>query len=369
MELSFENGRFVSSSGKLNYQEIIDDFPNAKIIRIITYNISKNLKYDKLLELLENVDADVRIITNIPSRMDHYYSSDAGQRKRIAARNNINIYVSKLNPENYNGKFNWFFCSKNHAKVIGTENKVYIGSANYSNESAGNIESGVIIEDKEFIKRLYDEFFTYIEKYSISYYDESFSAFKIYILSLHAKFQQHLSTIIKGAYYQGKNISLSDPIYIDVSELDDFYRDLEELESFCSFADDTYEDLDDDYNDDLDALKERFNCLSIDWLKDIISEDGLLYDLVTYDQNETALRYLQDNFSSEAYDEYLNEYTEKSVNMAAEEYFLRYDAFEVESEDFVTEIERIICALYDAERFASKWAPRKINPKVDNTGL
>ena len=44
-------------------------------------------------------------------------------------------------------------------KLIGTENIVYIGSANYSNESANNIESGVLIEDKEFIQRLYLEFF------------------------------------------------------------------------------------------------------------------------------------------------------------------------------------------------------------------
>lgn len=38
-----------------------------------------------------------------------------------------------------------------YAKIVGTENIVYIGSANFSNESKNNIESGLIIEDKEFI--------------------------------------------------------------------------------------------------------------------------------------------------------------------------------------------------------------------------
>ena len=44
MEISFSNGRFVSDRGTLNYQEVLDDFKNAKTIRIITYNISKKRK-------------------------------------------------------------------------------------------------------------------------------------------------------------------------------------------------------------------------------------------------------------------------------------------------------------------------------------
>ena len=38
-----------------------------------------------------------------------------------------------------------FFNFSNHAKIVGTENIVYIGSANFSNESKNNIESGIII--------------------------------------------------------------------------------------------------------------------------------------------------------------------------------------------------------------------------------
>ena len=73
MELSFDSGRFVAHHGRLNYQEVLDDFPNAHLIRIITYNISKNQRMDALLEALKTVSADTKIITNIPSRMDEYY--------------------------------------------------------------------------------------------------------------------------------------------------------------------------------------------------------------------------------------------------------------------------------------------------------
>ena len=41
MELRFSGGRFVSLDGDLNYREVLNNFPAAKTIRIITYNISK----------------------------------------------------------------------------------------------------------------------------------------------------------------------------------------------------------------------------------------------------------------------------------------------------------------------------------------
>ena len=67
MELSFNSGKFVASEGELNYKDVIDDFPTAKIIRILTYNISGNKKADALLDSLRNTNADVQLITNIPS--------------------------------------------------------------------------------------------------------------------------------------------------------------------------------------------------------------------------------------------------------------------------------------------------------------
>ena len=200
MELSFDSGRFVSLDGDLNYKEVLDDFPTAKIIRIITYNISKNQRYDALLDALKNTDADVQLITNVPSRMDKYHNTNAGHNMRSTARKNINIYISKLNPNNFPGQFTPYFNVHNHAKLIGTENIVYIGSANYSNESADNIETGVLIEDKDFIQELYAEFFDKVREDSLSYFDENFSAFQLFILSLYAKFKYHHHKMLKDLY-------------------------------------------------------------------------------------------------------------------------------------------------------------------------
>ena len=156
MEISFEKGKFVYCPGGFNYQEVLDDFKRAKKVRIITYNISGTGNTDPLLEQIKKLgeDVDVQIITNIPSRFETYYSSAAGEAMRSRAKHNIEVYLKKLNPESFPTAFSISFNFFNHAKIIGTENIVYIGSANFSNESKQNIETGVIIEDSAFIARL-----------------------------------------------------------------------------------------------------------------------------------------------------------------------------------------------------------------------
>lgn len=244
MELSFDGGRFVSLNGELNYKEVLADFPTAKVIRILTYNISKNKRHDALLDALRDATADIQLITNVPSRMDEYYNSDAGRRMQSAARSNIQVYISKLNPDNFPGQFSPYFSVHNHAKIIGTENIVYIGSANYSNESANNIETGVLIEDKEFIKNLYSQFFDKVRSDALSYFDDNFSAFQLFILSLYAKFNHHHHKMLTDLYtdYQRTKQVVADAIFIDISDLDVLYRDLDELQEVCRAADDTYDE-------------------------------------------------------------------------------------------------------------------------------
>lgn len=191
-EISFNGGRFVSNREELNYEEVLNHFPCASIIRILTYNISRNQQDDKLLNALKETNADVQIITNVPSRMERYYNSDAGNHMRMTARRNINAYISKLNPENFQNGFVPFFNVHNHAKIIGTEDIVYIGSANFSNESANNIETGVIIEDKVFIQKLYSEFFD-AEKMNLFHIMTRAS---VHLVCLCCHYMQSLNTII-----------------------------------------------------------------------------------------------------------------------------------------------------------------------------
>ncbi|MGI6635775.1 MAG: phospholipase D-like domain-containing protein [Christensenellales bacterium] len=369
MELEFIGGRFVSSFGELNFKEVLDDFVNAKIIRILTYNISKNMSQDELLNRLKGVNADVQLITNVPSRMAEYYNSDAGLRMRSMARNNIRTYIQKLDPDSFPGRFSPFFNVNNHAKIIGTENIVYIGSANYSNESANSVETGVLIKDKSFIQRLYTEFFEVVRDESLSYFDESFSAFRVFVLSLLAKFEHHYRIITSSLYkvYEGKFIFSEVSSFINEWYLSNFYFDLEELESVCGAADDTYDEDDDNYNEALEKLVSSFSTIKIEWLKEVISEGGALYDLLAYDVTNEANKILQNEYYAEAYDEHLESYVELSLDEAAERYDALHDAFSWVADSFIEEIQRILSALDAAICFTSKWKAKWINPEVDNT--
>lgn len=371
MQIDFNGGRFVSGQGELNYQPVLDNFPKAKIIRIITFNISKNQRQDALLNALKKASAaDVQFITNIPSRMKEYFNTDAGRNMRNSARQNIQAYITKLNPDNYEGSFVPYFNPHNHAKLVGTENIVYIGSANYSNESAENIESGVLIEDKVFIQRLYTEFFDMVKDDSLSYYDESFSAFRLFIMSLYAKFQHHYRKMLTDLYtdYERTKMMVADSVMLDVSDLDDLFRDLDELSGVPGAADDTYDEMNEDYNSALEELKARFEEIDTDWLMETISEDGTLYCLVDYDYDAVTTRIWEEDYSADAFSEELvDPYMEKVVQDAAEIYESLHDAFQEEADLFLEQIEKILSALQIALDFTEQWKADKINPEIDNT--
>lgn len=368
MELSFNSGKFVASEGELNYKDVIDDFPTAKIVRILTYNISGNKKADALLDSLRNTNADVQLITNIPSYAETYFNNQAGENRRNAARKNINVYISKLNPEKISKRFTPYFNVHNHSKIIGTENIVYIGSANYSNESSDNIETGVIIDDKTFISDLYSEFFDKIKESSLSYYDETFSAFRLFIISLYSKFKHHHRKFLTDLYtdYERSKLVVADSIFIDNRDLYMLYNNLDELKSVGRAADDTYDESNEMYNDELEQLKECFDKLDIDWLQQIISEDGSLYRLVSFDCDEECNNTLE-TFTSEAYDEHLEEYAQKAFDMTAETYSALRDDFQEEADQFLEAVEKILSTLEMAIRFTDKWKASKVNPQIDNT--
>ena len=369
MELSFKDGVFVANKGHLNYQKVLDSFANAEKIRIVTYNISKNESDDPLLNAIANSGADVQIITNVPGRFEQYYNTPAGETMRKKARDNISVYIRKLDPENFNCSFRSFFNINNHAKIIGTENIVYIGSANFSNESITNIETGVLIQDKDFIEKLYTDFFDMIKEKSLSYDNEYFSPFRLLVISLHSKFQIHYNKLLKNLFFEchGKNVLISDDIQLSIEDLQMILLDLEEFNSLSIVADNTYDDRESEYNHELIQLQEQFSHISIDWIESIISEDGSLYSLVSFDQNQYMIDRLQNDYYAEAYDEYLETYVQKSVNDAFSEYETLHEEFENDAQEFISEFKKIIDVLKQAVEFAAKWKPKKVAQGLDNT--
>ena len=195
MNIPYNGVEFVCSIDKLNYQDVLDDFKNAKEIRILTYNISQKNYSNKLIDELKKVkgNVDVQIITNIPSRFPNYYNNNSGKKAKTKYQKNLEAYLEKLNPEDYHSNPYVAFNFSNHAKIIGTDNIVYIGSANYSDESKNNIESGTLIRDKSFIQKLYREVFPNIIDESTPYFDDDFNILRLFIISMQNKFSAWLN--------------------------------------------------------------------------------------------------------------------------------------------------------------------------------
>lgn len=364
MELSFSGGKFVSLDADLNYREVLKDFNNAKTIRIITYNISKKEGVDKLLDSLKDTDADIKIISNIPLRMIEYFNSNISSR----AKKNIKIYINKLNPNNFSEKFKCFFNFNNHAKIVGTENIVYIGSSNFSNESAYNIECGVLIEDRTFIQNLYNNFFNKVMEDSLPYLEESFGDFIFFSSYFIKDFSYYYNKILEKLYneYEEGYIFIGDNIFIDKEFLNDFYNYIESFDFWFNTIEEIYDEQNKNYNNEIDKIKKIFDDIDIEWLKNTISEGGSLYELINFNVQPEDI--LQKEFSSEVYDEInLDKYFKICMDKRNEMYQLLCNRFINDSDKFICQIKKISYILDDIISFKNKWWDFKINNKIDNT--
>lgn len=372
MELSFNDGRFVYNPGDLNYQEILDDFDKAKTIRIITYNISGKENQDQLLQKLQKASktAEIQIITNIPSRFETYYSSLAGQSMRNRAKDNIEVYLKKLKPNTFGTKFLPYFNFANHAKIIGTENKVYIGSANFSNESKYNIETGIIIEDRDFISKLYSNFFEMIKNSSTPYFDDDFNVLRLLVISLLTKFQIHYQKIIDKIFIKNPHTKKLEFIGGETSFSDDdlteLVADFSGFECLDVMAGNTCFEEDDDYNDEISAVIKQIEAIDILWLINVSSTDDCFYNWVNFDY-QRVWNYCLEEYASEAYDEYLELYVDKAQDDTEDRLREVSQEFENVADKFLYEIQRIIAVLNRLYEIINQYSSKHISEEIDNT--
>ena len=222
-EYMLSEAKFIYSKNELGYQEVLDDFNNADEIIIVTYNISE--KQSILIQKLTDAPSETKIsiFTNIPSRWDKYY----GDAYKNAARKKINVYLIKLKPDSIGEKVSVFFNFENHGKIIMTNNVVYVGSSNYSEESKNNIKFGIISRDQDYVTFLKEEITKELEESSTPYFEYDY-------LPLLLEVKMHLSDL-----FALKN-ELFEQVYSYYDDLDGkgyFYNDTEGRLSQVSIKD------------------------------------------------------------------------------------------------------------------------------------
>lgn len=370
MSIPISGGEVVLGRESMNYQIVLDDFPKAKQVRILTYNISKNQYKNELINALKSIkeDADVKIVSNIPSRMSTYYSTPAGDSMRKSYRNNFTAYLERLNPENFQSNPEVSFNFSNHAKIIGTENILYIGSANYSDESSDNIESGTIITDKEAINKIYEEFFPVIIEESTPYFEDEFNVFRLFVLSMKAKFEKWLYWFDNHLVWENPVTqikSIHDYFELDENGLLELHSNIDELNSFVMHLENTYSEEDDDYNDLVDKILKAYKTISISWMEEFTITDSDLYEFVAFDEEGYTLDLIQNDV--EAYDENLDTCVERAMSTTHERYEEMRSSIENDIVFLRDQIEKVVQFLDWVHGSTLDYANNWIAQKVDNT--
>lgn len=145
----------IGSKNKYGFDSVLLDFKNAKEIRILTYSKISGNVLERLRDLSGNVDIKIIIApAGLPAEKSSNYMTYSKKDIENKLKDLKELFdASKFNSNN----ISIYFCFKNHAKLIGADNRLYIGSANNSNGSKFNFEAGVIVKNKDAIQRVYNE--------------------------------------------------------------------------------------------------------------------------------------------------------------------------------------------------------------------
>ena len=368
-EFVLSDAKFIYSKDELGYQEVLDDFKNAEEIIIVTFNISE--KHSHLIQKLADTPSEIKIsiFTNIPSRWDTYYAG----RYRNVAKKKIDVYLSKLKPDIIGEKARVFFNFDNHGKIVMTNNVVYVGSANYSEESSKNIEFGIVSRDKEYITFLKEEITGDLEKSSTPYFEYDY-------LPLLLEIKMHLSNLFalkrelfdqiysyyddidgKGYYYNDTEERLSQ-ITIDniISEIDtctEFFVTIYDIANQITEDINILDKLNEHY-EDLKSLRNEF--------EDTICNEEVS-ELANFDSSERANQIIEKEYSAVAYDEYLEDYIQKSMDIVNVELQELCGDVKGSLEDMIGVVDNYLDSSKNTLNLFENLEFRKISKGIDNT--
>lgn len=369
-EFVMNQAKFIYSKDELGYQEVLDDMKNANEIIVITYNISERQAF--LMNCIKSAPADceITIVTNIPNRWERYYRDNY----REMAKKKINVYMTKLSPERLGEKASVFFNFENHGKIIMTDNVVYVGSANYSEESQNNSEFGFICRDNELVTFLKAEVLPDIESTSAPYYEFNYTGLVLEAnMVVSAIFNLH-NELHEETYALHDDNDGEWFYYIeheDILEIKTLEAINEVLGSANNIASDIYDAVDDitgsdeDELDKINDLYEKLRELSI--MAESLSTSDEIYELANFGYNDYINELLQTDYAMTAYEDNLENCIDQASGEASE---LLFDlcANAKDSIDGLlettTEYKEVLAELIGC---FSNYDVKKVNPAIDNT--
>lgn len=373
------SGDAVFGKQDFTYQRVLDDFQNTRFIGILTFNISPKTD-SQLLQALKMACANgtnAVLVTNVPNRYPSYYDV----KYEYPAKEKINLYKRQLNPHNFSLRLSPYFTFKNHAKVIVTDNLIYLGSSNYSDESRDNLECGVVSSDKELIKYVRDTLFPEIQSHAVPYYKDNFAVAIANLEDLITICKQAKDTLFDAAYepwsdydtnFEDKWIYRTIDNGITITFLRHFQEVFQKFEDALNVIDsilDEYWD-EDELPESVEMLRqifEEYQTVYDDFNEDIVSLFDSLEDLARYDVDEEANRKIVEDYSMEAYDEHLNYYAQKAFQEASDEFGELIKEAEETVKDLMAKLDEMISYFGRLTEILNQLL--QVNPKIDNTHI
>ena len=372
-EYGISECKFVCTKDELGYQEVLDAFPCAEKIAVITFNISGT--QTSLLNALRQAPdtTAITILTNIPDRWPSYTS----RYQRQKAKRTIDTYMQRLRPENFGRNTKVFFDFQNHGKLIATDKIAYIGSSNYSEKSSENSEFGIITQDASFIEYIFSELIPEIVADAKPYYlynyipllvdaEQAFSAYHEKMLELHE--QAYRFNDMAG----------------DDKEKQWFYNDVEDtvtvatcnellhlMSDLCGISGDIYDAISvisgcsEDLLEQVEAVRDELFSMYKATEK-LLSSDAI-YGIANFDISRRVNDLLQREYSAEAYEENLDYYVGLASVTANEEFQQLAQAAEEAMKEVVAKLKGFWSKYRAFLRSFNKFELKPENPVIDNT--
>jgi tetratricopeptide (TPR) repeat protein len=373
------SGDVVFGKRDFTYQRVLDDFPNTKFIGILTFNISPKAD-SELLRALKTActnGTNAVLVTNVPKRYPSYF----GVKYEYPAKENILLYKRQLDPRKFGLRLSPYFTFKNHAKVVVTDNLIYLGSSNYSDESQDNLECGMVSSDKALIEYVKDTLFPEVQSHAVPYYRDNFAVAIANLEDLIAICKQAKDTLFDAAYepwsdydtnFEEKWIYRTTDSGITVSFLRHFQEVFQKFEDALNVIDsilDEYWDMD-ELPEQVEILRQIFDeyqTVYDDFNDDISTLFDGLEDLARYDVDEEANRKIVEDYSMEAYDERLNYYAQKAFQEASDEFEELIKESEETVKDLLTKLDEMVSYFNGLSDALSQLL--QVNSKIDNTHI
>lgn len=251
----------VLSQGEFGFEQVLDKFPTASTVNILTFSVSTK-KDDRLLRRLREIppEAGVRIITNIPSKYGRTWDT-------------IKRYLRQLEPAKLGPNAQVYYNYDNHAKVVATDEIAYLGSGNFS--SPDSLECGLIVRGRVAVARIVDAIFPAAMRGARPHPTTKDQILGVWTGSVVARLKVHLGSIRELAEHIDERASgttdyLGDPAGILLERLDELAEVLRRIADAVEESPGRYQFLDVPVSE----LRQLREALSGEEIREFLAHDG-----------------------------------------------------------------------------------------------